>query len=211
MFDRMPKSVRVNASTVNLQPGLQRDLEVPESHELSLQVINGSCELGGNLTGTASRESVAWLGPGRYTLGSTGECELLCFEAQSSASLTGCVVPWALVPNVSLKPGLAGRSIASKAFSVWRFDIDSDYFVEPMSHPEEQYSTVLEGEFVMEIEKTPTHMRRGTFLHVPSLAEHGGTFAHGPVILLEVFWPPRIGEQTMVLSLAADRIGGTFR
>jgi quercetin dioxygenase-like cupin family protein len=207
----MQKSPGVKANTISLQPGLKRDLEVFQSHELSIQVINGSCELGGSLAGYASPESIAWLGPGGYTLQSTGECELLCFEAQSSAPLNACMMPWASVPIVSLKPGLAGRSIATKAFSVWRFDVDSGYFVEPMSHSEEQYSTVLEGEFVMEIEKTQTHMRRGTFLYVPPLAEHGGRFAHGPVTLLEVFWPPRIGEQTMVLSLAADRIGGTSR
>jgi quercetin dioxygenase-like cupin family protein len=125
-----------------------------------------------------------------------------CLEVRvegAPAPALASAVSWDRLPRQQILAAMDGRSIAGEAISAWLFEIDAGYRVDDLEHAEEQISAPLHGGFEMLLDGEGTPLAPGSVAYVPPWLRHGGSFAASKVTLLEVFSPPRRGQQTQAL------------
>ena len=87
-------------------------------------------------------------------------------------------------------PGFRGRFIHTDSVTIVHWDVESGAALPAHSHPHEQVSSLLEGEFEMTIDGRTRQMRRGSVAVVPAHAVHSGR-ALTDCRFIDVFHPVR--------------------
>ena len=87
-------------------------------------------------------------------------------------------------------PGFRGKFVHTENMTVAYWNIAAGSAMKPHSHPHEQVTLVLAGEFEMEIGGAKHHLRKGSVLLIPPSEAHGGR-ALQDCVLLDVFHPVR--------------------
>ena len=87
-------------------------------------------------------------------------------------------------------PGFAGRFVHSERMTLVRWDIAAGAALPEHSHPHEQFTMVLDGEFEMVIDGTAHRLVPGNVAVIPSNAVHSGR-ALSACRAIDVFQPVR--------------------
>ena len=87
-------------------------------------------------------------------------------------------------------PGFRGRFIHTDSVTIVHWAVESGATLPAHSHPHEQVSSLLEGEFEMTIDGRTRQMRRGSVAVVPAHAVHSGR-ALTDCRFIDVFHPVR--------------------
>ena len=87
-------------------------------------------------------------------------------------------------------PGFHGRFIHANSVTIVHWEIDAGAELPEHSHPHEQVSNLLEGDFDMTIDGISTHLTEGSVAVVPSNAVHSGR-AVTACRFIDVFQPVR--------------------
>ena len=94
------------------------------------------------------------------------------------------------IPQKELVPGFRVRFVHSEnmTFSYW--EVDEGAVLPEHSHPHEQVTTQLAGEFELTINGETRPVRPGDVAVIPSHTKHGGK-ARTRCYILDVFYPCR--------------------
>ncbi len=87
-------------------------------------------------------------------------------------------------------PGFKGRFIHTDRLTIVHWQIDAGARLPEHSHPHEQVSSLLEGEFEMTIDDTSRHLTAGSVAVVPPDVVHSGR-AVTACRFIDVFQPVR--------------------
>ena len=87
-------------------------------------------------------------------------------------------------------PGFHGRFIHGETVTIVNWDVDAGAVLPEHSHPHEQVSNLLEGEFEMTIDGRTERLQAGSVAVVPSHAVHSGR-ALSRCRFIDVFQPVR--------------------
>ncbi len=87
-------------------------------------------------------------------------------------------------------PGFHGRFIHTDSVTIVHWDVEAGAALPEHSHPHEQVSSLLEGEFEMTIDGRTERMRQGSVAVVPAHAVHCGR-ALTSCRFIDVFHPVR--------------------
>lgn len=81
---------------------------------------------------------------------------------------------WDSVESREVAPGFRARVIPSATMTFTMWDVTKDAPLPEHSHPQEQVTQMLEGEFELVVDGKPHHLKPGDVLIVPSNVVHGG-------------------------------------
>jgi quercetin dioxygenase-like cupin family protein len=97
---------------------------------------------------------------------------------------------WAKIEEKTIIPGYRAKFMhsANMTFALW--DIDAEAPLPEHSHPHEQVSHVLEGEFELTVDGATSVMKAGNVAVIPSNAQHSGK-ALTACRILDAFYPLR--------------------
>lgn len=94
------------------------------------------------------------------------------------------------LPAREQMPGFHGRFIHADRVTIVHWEIDAGAELPEHSHPHEQISNLLEGEFEMTIDGATSRLAAGSVAVVPSNAVHSGR-AVTACRFIDVFQPVR--------------------
>lgn len=94
------------------------------------------------------------------------------------------------LPIQEIFPGITGRLVHTERSTIADFRIAEGTELPLHHHPHEQTSTVLDGEFLFEIDGVKRICRAGDVAVIPSDTPHRGT-ALTPCRIIDVFVPAR--------------------
>ncbi len=94
------------------------------------------------------------------------------------------------LPDFAPVAGFRGKLLHSQQMSVAHWTIEAGAELPEHSHPHEQITNLLEGEFVLNLEGTAIKMSAGEVIVIPGGAVHSGRAVTGCKII-DVWNPPR--------------------
>ncbi len=89
-----------------------------------------------------------------------------------------------------LTPAIHGRYVHSERMTIGRVVLDRGASLPEHSHPNEQLTTVLQGEMELTVDGVPQLLREGMLAVIPSNAKHFARSTNGCVVI-DVFQPVR--------------------
>ena len=87
-------------------------------------------------------------------------------------------------------PGFKARFIHSPNMTISYWEVEAGAVLPKHSHPHEQVTNVIEGEFEMDLEGKVRLLNSGTVALIPPNAVHTGR-ALSPCRIIDVFYPVR--------------------
>ena len=93
-------------------------------------------------------------------------------------------------PDFAPVEGFRGKMIHSDQMSIAHWDVDPGCELPKHSHPHEQITNIIEGEFILNLEGDSIHLSAGESLVIPSNAVHSGMSITACKII-DVWNPPR--------------------
>lgn len=94
------------------------------------------------------------------------------------------------LPDKSPMAGFTGKFVHTERMTIVRWDIAEEARLPEHSHPQEQITTVLSGEFEMVIDGTAHRLGPGAVAVIPSNTVHAGR-AITACLAIDVFQPVR--------------------
>ncbi|TDC84355.1 cupin domain-containing protein [Actinomadura sp. 7K507] len=113
-------------------------------------------------------------------------------EKGRNAKLYNRVIGWADMPETEMRKGVRRRVYSTDEVMVAHHTLDVGMDLNPHSHADfDQLVYIAEGRCNYYVEGVPHEMTAGTFLLVPSGAEHYIEPLEEPCVNIDIFVPPR--------------------
>ena len=93
-------------------------------------------------------------------------------------------------PDFAPIDGYRAKMIHTDQMSIAHWDIDEGFELPEHSHPHEQITNIIEGEFILTLNGEPIHLSAGEALVIPGDAMHSGKSLTACKII-DVWNPPR--------------------
>ena len=93
-------------------------------------------------------------------------------------------------PDFAPIEGYRAKMIHTDQMSIAHWDVDSGYELPEHSHPHEQITNIIEGEFILTLNGDDIHLSAGESLVIPGDAMHSGKSLTACKII-DVWNPPR--------------------
>ena len=93
-------------------------------------------------------------------------------------------------PDFAPVEGYRAKMIHSDQMSIAHWTVDAGCELPEHSHPHEQITNIIEGEFILNLNGEPIHLSAGESLVIPGNAVHSGTSVTACKII-DVWNPPR--------------------
>ena len=94
------------------------------------------------------------------------------------------------IPEIEIVPGFHAKLVHTENVTVAHWRIEPDAALPEHSHPHEQTTNVITGEFELTVDGITHHLKPGMVFVIPSEAVHSGRALTG-CKLVEVFYPIR--------------------
>lgn len=96
-------------------------------------------------------------------------------------------ITWDEQEFVLARPGIAGSTVHTPQLTavLYRYDPGSSW--EEHSHPQDQITTVLEGEIDFVVDGTPVHLGPGETATLPGGVPHSASVGEAPAVTINVF------------------------
>jgi quercetin dioxygenase-like cupin family protein len=98
---------------------------------------------------------------------------------------------WASYPVERLADGIARQTVSAERLMICRLSIAPRVVTPVHSHPHEQITLVERGRVRFTVAGADRIASAGDVLVFPSGVEHGATMLDEPVVLVDIFSPPR--------------------